>query len=406
VTQQTVRGALHPRLVMPMSGRDPHEPGRASTPLELFFDLVSVVAIALAAERLHHALIDGFGLQTLVSYAIVFFGIWWAWANYTWFASAYDNDDVMFRIGTFVIMTGALILAAGVPQVFDERDFTLAVTGYVIMRLGLVAQLVRVSHDDPDRRHTVRRYAIGIAAVQIGWISLLFAPLIWPIAWLVLVPLELLVPLWAQRSGELGFHNEHLTERYGLFMIIVLGESVLAGSLAIQSVLGETVTLDLIGVIIGGLLILFSMWWMYFDRPEEHLLESLAAAQIWNYLHFLIFASVAAVGAALVVGIEEATGHAHVGWLFAGLAVAVPLALFLVGLWLVYVRAISDRFHWAIVPLAIVLVLAAAFAPMPILAVGLVIAGTVVLKVGLRLRDNRRADAAEPPLPVEAPAAP
>ncbi len=392
MSQQTLKGAFHPRLLMPMTGRDPHEQGRASTPLELFFDLVSVVAIALAAERLHHALIDGFGLQTIVSYVIVFFAVWWAWAYYTWFASAYDNDDVFFRVGTFVIMVGALILAAGVPQAFDEHVFTLAVTGYVTMRLGLVAQLVRVTHAEPARAQTIRRYAIGIAIIQIGWIAMLFVPDLWLVAFAVLVPLELLVPTWAQRSARLGFHNEHLTERYGLFMIIVLGESVLAGSLAIQSVLGEQITPDLVGVIVGGLLILFSMWWIYFDRPEEHLLDSLAAAQIWNYLHLLIFGSVAAVGAGLVVSIEEATGHAHVGWVFAGLAVAVPLALYLLGLWLIYVRGIASRFHWAIVPAAIVLVLAAAFAPMPILVVGLITAGTVAVKVGLRVREERGHD--------------
>ena len=236
-----------------------------------------VVAVALAAERLHHALIDGLGLATLVSYGLVFFGIWWAWVNFTWFASAYDTDDVVYRLSVFVIMTGALVLAAGVPAAFDERDFTLAVIGYVIMRIALVTQWIRVSRDDPPRREAARRYAIGVTACQLGWLSLLLVPSVWPVAWLLLVPAELLVPVWAERAERTTFHPEHIAERYGLFMIIVLGESVLAASLAIQTVIGgDGLTWQLVGVIVGSLLIVYSMWWIYFARPEEHLLDSRA----------------------------------------------------------------------------------------------------------------------------------
>src|ERR671917_612377 len=125
VSQRTLRGAIHPHLATPMRGRDPSEQGRAATPLELFFDLVVVVAVALAADRLHHALVEGVGVASLVGYSLVFIAIWLAWVNFTWFASAYDTDDVVYRLGVLVIMTGALVLAAGVPRIFDQRDFTL-----------------------------------------------------------------------------------------------------------------------------------------------------------------------------------------------------------------------------------------------------------------------------------------
>ena len=92
----------------PMSGRDPEESHRASTPLELFFDLCFVVAVAAAAATLHHDLaLDH--LDGLVGYAMVFFAIWWAWVNYSWFASAYDTGDIIFRLLTFVVMTGVLV---------------------------------------------------------------------------------------------------------------------------------------------------------------------------------------------------------------------------------------------------------------------------------------------------------
>ena len=89
-----LRGAIRPRLAMPMLGRDPAEEGRGATPLELFFDLVVVVAVALAAGRLHHALVEGVGVASPLSDLLVFIAIWLAWMNFTWFASAYDTDDV------------------------------------------------------------------------------------------------------------------------------------------------------------------------------------------------------------------------------------------------------------------------------------------------------------------------
>ncbi len=374
---------------MPMRGRDPHEAGRASTPLELFFDLVLVVAVAFGADRLHHALVEGLGFGAVLGYALVFFGIWWAWVNFTWFASAYDNDDVLYRISVLVIMTGALVLAAGVPRIFDERDFTLAVIGYVIMRIALVTQWLRVMRDDPPRREAARRFAIGVAACQVGWLSLLVVPDLWPVAWVILLPAELLVPVWAERAAGTTFHAEHIAERYGLFMIIVLGESVLAASLAIQAVIGGNgLTAELVGVIVGSLLIVYSMWWVYFDRPEEHLLDSLPTAIAWSYLHLPIFAAVAAVGAGLVVGIEEASGHAHLGWVGAGMAIAVPLGIYLLSLWTLYVRRLCDWFHLVTSPIAAALVLGAVLTPAPVLVIGLVVAGMVAVKVALRLREK------------------
>lgn len=373
-----------------MTGRDPGESERAATPLELFFDLVSVVAVALASERLHHALVEGVGVGAIVSYAIVFFGIWWAWVNFTWFASAYDNDDVAYRLSVFVIMTGALVLAAGIPAIFDDRNFTLAVIGYVIMRIALVTQWLRVARDDAPRRRTARRFAIGVTACQVGWLSLLVVPQLWPVAWLVLVPAELFVPAWAERAEHTTFHPEHIAERYGLFMIIVLGESVLAASLAIQSVIGGSgLTPDLVGVIAGSLLIVYGMWWVYFDRPEEQLLDSVPTAIAWSYMHLPIFAAVAAVGAGLVVAIEEASGHAHLGWPGVGATIAIPLAVYLLSLWGLYFRLMRDRFHKLVAPITACVLIGAIFTPAPVLAIGLVVTAMSGVKIGLRLREHR-----------------
>ena len=103
-----------------MRARSPHETHRAATPLELFFDLVFVVAIAQAGERAASCARRGHPVEGFIGYLMVFFAIWWAWMNFTWFASAYDCDDVPYRLAVFVQITGALILAAGVPD--DVRD--------------------------------------------------------------------------------------------------------------------------------------------------------------------------------------------------------------------------------------------------------------------------------------------
>src|SRR5262245_3341671 len=107
--------------MLALRGRDPHEEHRASTPLELFVDLCFVVAVAQAAAQLHHALAEDHVSQALVAYPTTFFAIWWAWMNFTWFASAFDNEDrtVVYRLAVFVQIAGILILAAGIPRLFN-----------------------------------------------------------------------------------------------------------------------------------------------------------------------------------------------------------------------------------------------------------------------------------------------
>jgi low temperature requirement protein LtrA len=159
-----------------MAGRDPGEDHRAATPLELFFDLVFVVAVSYASDSLAHGLAEGRVADSLSNYGLVFFAIWWAWVNFTWFASAYDTDDVLYRLFVFATMTGALIIAAGVGPAFEQRDYTIAVVGYVVMRIALVTQWLRAARDDPERRTTAYRYAVGVTACQVGWVVAVFLP--------------------------------------------------------------------------------------------------------------------------------------------------------------------------------------------------------------------------------------
>jgi low temperature requirement protein LtrA len=160
-----------------MAPRSKAESHRAATPLELFFDLCFVVAVAQAGSQLAHDLAAGHLGHGLYSYAFAFFAIWWAWMNFSWFASAYDVDDVPYRLTTLVQITGVLILAAGVPRIFADQDLTLSVAGYVVMRLAMVTQWLRAASCESGGARTMAlRYAAGITLCQIAWVLMLLAP--------------------------------------------------------------------------------------------------------------------------------------------------------------------------------------------------------------------------------------
>jgi low temperature requirement protein LtrA len=364
-----------------MRPRRPDEEHRAATPLELFFDLCFVVAVAQAADNLHHALAEGHLSEGLVGYAGAFFAIWWAWMNFTWFASAYDNDDTLYRVATLVQIAGALIIAAGVPRAFNEGDFGVVTFGYVVMRIALVAQWLRAAYSDPEGRRTALRYASGVTACQVGWVLRLFLPADWAVVtFVLLVGAELAVPVWAERHSGTSWHPGHIAERYGLFTLIVLGEAVLAASFAIQSALDEGRAGDLWTLVVGGLLIVASMWWIYFAKPAQRLLERNRIAFVWGYGHLVIFASAAAVGAGLAVAVDQATVHADISAVAAGAAVGVPVALFLTTVWALQIRPHrAGGAHGALLVAAAVLALIAPFIGESIFVTGILLAAVVLV---------------------------
>ncbi len=377
----------------PMEPRDPHEEHRVATPLELFFDLVFVVAVAQAANSLHHALAEGAVAAPTARYIAVFVTIWWAWMGFSWFASAYDTDDIAYRLTVFVQMTGALIIAAGIPRAFDDLDFDVVVVGYVVMRLAQVVLWLRAAaHAPPDARRCALRFAAGITACQIGWIARLALSGAWGIAgFAVLMAAELIVPVWAERAAPTSWHPGHIAERYGLFTIIVLGESILAGTVAVQTVVDDVgLDAELVGIIAGGLLIVFSMWWIYFDYQTPQVLTSNRPGFIWGYGHLVVFAAVAAVGAGLVVAVDHAAGHGHVSDARAGAVVAVPVAVYLLSLWVLHlvldVAPASPRFT---APLTAGLVLAAPATSQPVLVVGALLAAMMAFKLVVRVSRGR-----------------
>lgn len=347
----------------PMRARDTAEAHRAATPLELLFDLVSVIAIATAAAALHHAIVEAHVAEGLVKFVAAFFAIWWAWMNYTWFASAYDNDDVLFRILTMAIMAGALTMAAGIGDFFDSTSLRLIVIGYVIMRVAMVAHWLRAAKNDPEHRPTALWYAGGVALVQVYWVALLLSQPLPPLPFYLLfglgAVLELAVPMLAERHGKTPWHRHHIIERYGLLNIIVLGETLLAGSLALSEAGGDHVDPALIHIALSAMVILFSLWWLYFAR-EDHLMdERMCLAFTWGYGHFLIYLSGAAVGAGVAALVDIVSGHAKVPLLAGDYAVAIPVSLYMLGLWFVRDRFTQRGWTSFVLPVFAVLIVVA-----------------------------------------------
>lgn len=217
--------------------------------------------------------------------------------------------------------------------------------------------------------------------LQSAWVGLLFVPQYLVPGFLTLAALDVALPMWAERASPTTWHPHHITERYGLLTLIVLGESILSANDAIQSALAAGVALsELIPVIIGGLLIVYSMWWVYFDRPVHDLLRSVRKAFIWGYGHYLVFASAAAVGAGLAVAVDAATHTAKIGTVGAGIAVAVPVATYLLCLWFLHDRP-EYRQTRVFGPIAAVLVLLTPFTGYGVPLTGAILATLVGSKL-------------------------
>ncbi|MBW5485537.1 low temperature requirement protein A [Streptomyces bambusae] len=372
----------------PMTARSRDEAHRTATPLELFFDLCFVVAVAQAGRQLVHALAEGHVGAGITGYLFVFFGLWWAWMNFTWFASAYDIDDVPYRVATLVQIAGVLVYSAGIPRAFNDNDWTVAVIGYVVMRLALTAQWLRAAAGETGAaRRCALTYAAGLVLCQAGWVALLWAPegsRRW--LFLVLVAAELLVPVVAERRHQTNWHPHHIAERYGLFTVIVLGETIAASTVAVQSAIDEHEALDvLLPIAAGGLLLVFAAWWIYFAVPAHDRLGSNREAIPWGYGHYVIFAAAAAIGAGIEVVVEHAVGKAHISTLSANLSVSVPAATFLAFVWLLHSRHFKrGPAQQAVLPTAAAAILACAWTgTYAVLWAGLVAAAAVATGVTL-----------------------
>lgn len=342
-----------------MTGRDTNEQHRTATPLELLFDLTFVVAFSIISSQAAHYLEIGDVRTAIVGLAFAMFAATWAWISYTGLASAYDNDDILFRVATLVEMVGVLILALGVPPIFhsiaegEHLDNSVAVAGYVIMRLAAIALWLRAARHDHRRRATALAHASSIATAQVFWIALIFLNLSIGTTLLIATILgifELTAPrLIDKRFGQTPWHPHHTAERYGLLFIITLGETILGTILAVSAVVQEQDwSIEAALVAFGGTSLVFGLWWLYYTVPAARLLTRYRnRARTWSYEHILLYTALVAVGAGLHVAAQVISHDAHVNATFAILTVAAPVLICELMLFALYTQLLGkiDALH-------------------------------------------------------------
>lgn len=329
----------HP--LISMRGRAPNQSNRPATTLELLFDLTFVIAISAASSQFAHLLGEGHYKAALSGFGFAMFAVIWAWINFSWFASAFDTDDWLYRLTTMVQMIGVLILALGLPAMFssiDEGrplDNGVMVAGYVVMRVAMIAQWWRVAKSSPAYRRVALMYVRSLAVAQLGWIVLIFVDTSLAVTLLlalVLFVIELGGPFLAEtRGGGTPWNPEHIAERYGLLVIIALGEEVVGTVATLSAVVdAQGWTWQVVGVAVAGIALTFGMWWMYFALPTgEILTKRRQLAFPWGYSHMFVFAAVAAVGAGLHVAALYLEDTATIGPVAVLAALAIPVFVFI-----------------------------------------------------------------------------
>lgn len=397
----------------PMTGRDPHEPARTATPLELLFDLAFVVGFGVAGEQGAHLLAEGHAAAGIIGFAFSMFAICWAWINFSWFASAFDTDDWFYRVTTMVQMIGVVVLALGLPEMFHslvegERVHNeVMVAGYVVMRLAMLVQWLRAARQAPEYRATCMVYVRTLVITQIGWIILAVAPVSVPVFFVggvLLGAAEMAGPRIAERLRTEGpgrrstpWHAHHIAERYGLLAIITLGEGVIGTVATLSAVVEDSGwTLDAALVAFAGTALTFGLWWTYYLTPDAEMLHRHRERSFaWGYGNIVVFAALAGVGAGLHVAAYYLEGHSHVGAVGTVLAVAVPVLVFVLADYTLFgfLTRSFDRLHLLIV-IGTVAVLAAAVAAAAAgahmsWALLLVMLAPVVSVVGYEVRGHR-----------------
>ena len=277
---------------------------RTATWLELFFDLCLVAAIAALGVDLH----SDQTWEGYLRFAGLFVPIWWSWMGITWYATAFDTDDVIYRLSLLVSMLAIVAIAVNVGRVKDG-DTTGFVIAYLVVQAVAVGLFLRARQHAHATESMTTRYAAGYALGAAIWAASLAFPTpaqywIWGVAMAVI----LITPLYAVRAyhGQ-AFDSSHIPERYGLFTIIVLGESIVAVAAGISSTgweFGAALTAA------AGFGIAACVWWVYFDFVEATVVrrDAIVRAFVWGYGHFGVYVGIAAAG----VGIELAIdGVAH-----------------------------------------------------------------------------------------------
>jgi low temperature requirement protein LtrA len=296
--------------------------GERVTPLELFFDLVFVLAITQCTTLMFHRPTWAGLAQGMLVLAV----LWWSWCGYAWLTSVVDPEEGAVRIAIFAAMAALLIVAICVPDAFSSLALQFAIA-YGVVRMAHIALFVLASRDDPSLRHSVSGLAMS-TSIAIG--LLVGASFLNGLPQAGLWVLALLLDM----GGPYLFWSEgwklvpgHFAERHGLIILIALGESIVSIGVGAEAHLSVGIAV----AAILGVALAAALWWTYFDvvalvsarrlaRAPEGRERNELARDSYSYLHLPMVAGI--VLAAL--GLKETLGNV-------GDALALPIAFALLG---------------------------------------------------------------------------
>ena len=262
--------------------------------LELFYDLVYVATLIQIGNFLSDNITWlGFG-QFLVLLTVV----WWAWTGETFFQNRYVVDDLPHRLLVFTQIFAVATLGLSISGAFGDLyvQFTIA---YVITRLILVLMNARAMYTHPESRGLTRGYVIGFSIGILIWLGSLILPADYHwVGWLLGISFELIVPQLPnirRHRQNWGIDSHHITERFGIFTIIVLGESFVK---ILDDAQGVAVNLDVLLFSTFGLIVVYALWWLYFADTADKLLDFTSEwrGNGWVYGHLLLSAGLVAFG--------------------------------------------------------------------------------------------------------------
>ncbi len=333
---------------------------RHATWFELYFDLVFVAAVSQLGAALAR---DPTG-PVFARFAALFVAVAWAWVGYVLYANRFDTDDLIFRLAKSGAMLAVAALAVTMHRVMAGHGGGAGfAAGYVVVRALLVALYVRARlHVGGPGRKLIDVYLAVFSFTTGLWLLSIFLPSPFRyVLWGVALAIDLITPprAWQPLAGA-PIVISHLTERYGTFFIIVLGESVVA---VVAGVAGFEFSFESWVVAVACFVIALCLWWIYFDLADTSVLGRGVLGLVYLYGHFPLLAGVAAFGAGTKLAITHAADPglgAGARWATAGGIAAFALSLALFHLGAEWTSPRDPTFISRIVLAAVAIVLAAA----------------------------------------------
>lgn len=277
--------------------------------LELFFDLVFVLAVSYIAK----ILAGNSDVSGTLKYIALFVPVWWTWVGFTFYGDRFETDEIAHRVLMFAAMLAVAALALCLGNAFSSGGDVPFIISYILVRLILIALYARAAYYVPLARSYNRQFITGFGiAVGLWLISMLLPPPFRYFVWALAVILELITPFFNVKNvAALPFDQSHIPERFGLFTIIVLGEAVVATANGAAQMVWNLQTIAVAAV---GFAMAAAIWWINFDFVEDSAIKSNAIVPRFVYLygHFFIVASIVAVGIGVEHSIKEANdAHLH-----------------------------------------------------------------------------------------------